>query len=223
MQKIALLIFGFCALLALTPAIAQVRCTMPNGVVIEQRLSDVCPQGAVKAQTLNGSSAETRQAVRAPEEPMRKIASGEVVQTVSRAEFGKNWPLSVDSVELRCYGRALVFAHDNRIFTINGTAESQAIKNGWLDMGNIWRNNPDIEGTKIPISPLIARAQKLCDVVIPSVSTTQEKPKSNMVRPVSFESDDESGMSGFLWLVVVGGVIALIFAIKGSSAKAKRR
>ena len=93
MQKIVAVIFGFWTVLACAPAIAQVRCTMPNGVVIEQRLSDVCPQGAVKAQTLDGAAAKTRQLVQVPEEPIRKTVSGEIVQTVSKAEFGKNWPL----------------------------------------------------------------------------------------------------------------------------------
>lgn len=35
-------------------AIAQVKCTMPNGVVITQQLSSSCPLGAVKGQTLDG-------------------------------------------------------------------------------------------------------------------------------------------------------------------------
>ena len=47
---------------ALVPLVAQaqVRCTMPNGVVIEQMLSAACPHGAVKAETMNGTPAEVR-------------------------------------------------------------------------------------------------------------------------------------------------------------------
>lgn len=46
----------FVAALATTQlaAIAQVTCTMPNGVVITQKLSSSCPVGAVKGQTLDG-------------------------------------------------------------------------------------------------------------------------------------------------------------------------
>lgn len=41
-------------------ATAQVQCTMPNGVVIEQKLSNVCPVGARKAQAVDGSAAPIR-------------------------------------------------------------------------------------------------------------------------------------------------------------------
>lgn len=44
------------ALLACTSASAQVRCTMPNGVVIEQKLSNRCPVGAVKGETFDGKA-----------------------------------------------------------------------------------------------------------------------------------------------------------------------
>jgi hypothetical protein len=36
------------------PALAQVKCTMPNGIVITQQLSSSCPVGAIKGQTLDG-------------------------------------------------------------------------------------------------------------------------------------------------------------------------
>jgi hypothetical protein len=52
------------ALARFTPAIlllashsladAQVRCTMPNGVVIEQKLASTCPVGATKGETFDG-------------------------------------------------------------------------------------------------------------------------------------------------------------------------
>lgn len=35
-------------------AAGQVRCTMPNGTVIEQKLAKSCPQGAVKGETFDG-------------------------------------------------------------------------------------------------------------------------------------------------------------------------
>lgn len=47
--------FVFVAVLG--DAAAQVRCTMPNGRVIEQQLSDQCPQGAVKSETFEGKPA----------------------------------------------------------------------------------------------------------------------------------------------------------------------
>ncbi|ABM37574.1 hypothetical protein [Polaromonas naphthalenivorans] len=50
-----LLKFLVVAALATTKlATAQVKCTMPNGVVITQQLSSSCPVGAIKGQTLDG-------------------------------------------------------------------------------------------------------------------------------------------------------------------------
>lgn len=46
-----------CAALSAAQAFAQVRCTMPNGKVIEQKLAAVCPVGTVKAQTFDGRPA----------------------------------------------------------------------------------------------------------------------------------------------------------------------
>ena len=40
---------------ATTTATAQVRCTMPNGVIIEQRLATTCPAGATSGHTLSGN------------------------------------------------------------------------------------------------------------------------------------------------------------------------
>ena len=39
---------------------AQVRCTMPNGRVIEQQLSAVCPVGAVSGETFDGRPVEVQ-------------------------------------------------------------------------------------------------------------------------------------------------------------------
>lgn len=47
-------LFWMGMVLACAPALAQVRCKMPNGVWIEQKLSSVCPAGALQGQTLDG-------------------------------------------------------------------------------------------------------------------------------------------------------------------------
>lgn len=43
-----------CGAISAASVSAQVRCTMPNGRVIEQKLAAVCPVGTVKAQTFDG-------------------------------------------------------------------------------------------------------------------------------------------------------------------------
>lgn len=225
MRRFTRLVCAGGMVLAFAPSVAQVRCTMPNGVVIEQRLSSVCPQGATNAQTLDDAVAEVRQPVWAPAkpvlvaaEPVRRGDGGRAVQTVSRAEFGASWPLTVDSVELRCAVidpsrpafTGLVFAHNGKIFALNGTASSFAAKMGWFDVRSLWRDNPDIEGTKINISPLIARAQSLCSIEPPAAPAPVPMPQAS-------GDGGGDGMSVFSWLVVGGLVAALIAAIKGSA------
>lgn len=47
-------VMGLIAACALASAHAQVRCRMPNGIWIDQRLASYCPAGAEEAQTLDG-------------------------------------------------------------------------------------------------------------------------------------------------------------------------
>lgn len=63
------------ALLASPSVLAQVRCTMPNGVVITQQLGD-CPRGAVAAQKFDGTPVPV-----APERARTDGAKGEATQT----------------------------------------------------------------------------------------------------------------------------------------------
>lgn len=222
MQWVARRVFSAGVVLVATPALSQVQCTMPNGIVIEQRLSDVCPQGAIRGQKSDGERAEIRGVVLTPPQPVRRGAAGGAVQTVSRAEFGNTWPLTVDAVELRCVVvipsrpdlAGLVFEHNNRIFTLNGIARGHAPTMGWHEIGDLWRDNRAIEGTKVPITPLIERAGALCSAVVPPAVRAKAAP---------VPASDDGGLSFFGWFVVLGGVAALIAAIRGSAAKAARK
>ena len=147
---------------------AQVRCTMPNGVVIEQKLSNVCPAGARAAQTLDGGSAPIRG--KPPAAPITIDGRFVKRQVVTRAEFGADWPLTVDGGTLRCKFpdsmrpqlHALLIEVGGTAYTLNGTARAHAAANGWEDMRPIWRDNPSIPGTKVAVTPLLERAEALC-------------------------------------------------------------
>ncbi len=210
------------ALFSTAPVVAQVRCTMPNGVVIEQRLSDSCPQGAVRSETMSGAPAPVREPQRAPQQAVRLGDGGRAVQTVSADEYGEAWPLTVQSGELRCVLpdparpgiQALVIVVEGRAYQLNGTASSWAGKMGWFDLGSIWRDNRAIAGTKIPISPLIQRAQSLCDAKVPAAAVTLKKADA----PESIAAAEADG--GFplgYFVVIVGGITALVMAIRGSA------
>lgn len=147
---------------------AQVRCTMPNGVVIEQKLSNVCPAGARAAQAADGSAAPIRgQQAAAPITIDKRFVKRQVV---SREEFGADWPLTVDGGTLRCKFpdserpqlHALLIEVGEVSYALNGTAKAHASANGWRDVKEIWRDNPRIPGTKVAVTPLLNRASVLC-------------------------------------------------------------
>lgn len=149
---------------------AQVRCTMPNGMVIEQRLSTTCPNGATKAVTLDGAPAAVRSPAGIPPAPIvtdRRLVRS---QLVTRDEFGGTWPLKVDRGTLRCMYpdhdrpqlHALLIVVDGVFYALNGIAKTHASRMGWQQIESIWLDNGAIPGTKVPITPLADRAAKLC-------------------------------------------------------------
>lgn len=151
-------------------ASAQVRCTMPNGVVITQQLSNVCPSGAVEARTFDGAPAKVHPPTSVAAAPVVVGRNGVRSQEVTRQEFGGAWPLKVERGTLRCMYpvaaspqlRAYLIVVDGVPYTLNGTARSHAARMGWVSIHGIWLDSQAIPGTKVPISPLIERAAKLC-------------------------------------------------------------
>lgn len=222
MRRLLMLLGGM--LLVGSPVVAQVRCTMPNGVVIEQRLSQACPQGAVKSETLDGAPAPTRAQPTVPPQPLRRGGEGRVVQTVFAEEFGPAWPLTFETGELRCVspvpGRAdlhaLLFVNSGQVYALNGIASSHAGARGWKDIATIWRSNPAIEGTKVPITPLIERATRLCDAAVPS-SLASPQPADSVTAVAVPESGSSAGFPFIAFLVIVGGLAALVMAMRGSA------
>lgn len=176
-------------ILATSQLHAQVRCTMPNGVVIEQKLSDTCPAGATKSQTADGKPAPTRSHP-AAERPATPTATSSG-PNVKSSDFGNTWPLTVPSGTLRCIlplpssqqTQVLLFESAGKTYTLNGTASSLAAKYGWQDVRSIWRDNPSIPGTKVPISPLIQRASALCtSSATPMPAATAPDPEQEITQ-----------------------------------------
>lgn len=149
---------------------AQVRCTMPNGVIIEQKLSDTCPAGARKAEKADGGTGKIRGSELTPPAPIVMDRLSRKTQEIRREELGKDWPLTVAHGTLSCMypvqGRrnlpALLITAGGITYGINGTADAHAATYGWRDIRPIWRDNPAIPGTKIPIAALLNRGAALC-------------------------------------------------------------
>lgn len=158
---------------AAQPVLAQVRCAMPNGQLIEQRLSSVCPRGAINAETLDGKLAEVQRPSAASAVPAAPVVTDRLLrrsQVVTRDEFAAAWPLTVERGTLRCMypvpTHPRLHAHlvvvDGVFYALNGTAQSHAARMGWRPVDAIWRDSPTIPGTKVPITPLAQRAAQLC-------------------------------------------------------------
>lgn len=76
-----------------------------------------------------------------------------------------DWPLTVGAVTLRCHeGYSITAQPDGGpLYAVNGTARGQRERRGWRDVREIWRDNPAIPGTKIPITPVLDAGLRLCE------------------------------------------------------------
>lgn len=174
----------WCLTGGLAAAHAQVRCTMPNGRVIEQQLSSVCPRGAVRAETLAGQPAQIRE-----QSAPVKDKAGHMTQLVTSREMGGDWPLAVSSGLLRCVRpvrerpdlHALLVEADGRQYALNGGARDHAARHGWLPIAAVWRDNPAIPGSKVPLSALLARASALCGAA-QVVAPAQQDPEVEFIQ-----------------------------------------
>lgn len=89
-------------------------------------------------------------------------SESETTVTVSRADFGDQWPLTVDGGTLRCEADAVSLEARGVVYAVNGTAESRDIG---VDIDPVWADDPDSPadlGLKENIGPLIDRGLALC-------------------------------------------------------------
>jgi hypothetical protein len=79
---------------------------------------------------------------------------------VSRSDFGKDWPLTVESGTLNCEGAgAVTFTADGTTYAVNGLASGM---DEWPEIDSIWADAPG--GLKKDIGPLIDRGLEICDL-----------------------------------------------------------
>lgn len=70
------------------------------------------------------------------------------------------WPLTVDSIALRCEPPGAVVATANSTdYAVNGLADAHEFE----PIEPIWRPNPDIPGTRMDIGELIDAGLDLCE------------------------------------------------------------
>ena len=78
---------------------------------------------------------------------------------VYKAEFGDKWPFTVEAGVVDCVrGGGAIFRSNGQTYQLNGTASHM----GYQPVNPIWRDNPEINGLKIDIGPMIDLALKQC-------------------------------------------------------------
>lgn len=84
-------------------------------------------------------------------------------KTVSDADFGDSWPLTVAQGTLKCEGiggvGAVTIEVDGTVYALNGVAKSQ---NAGAAIDPIWAANPAINGAKKDIGDLVSDGLSLC-------------------------------------------------------------
>lgn len=83
----------------------------------------------------------------------------------NKSDYGKEWPFAVEEIEVYCSGYREIYCktNDGDIYALNGSAKSASRDNPSInDADEIWLDNPEFPGTKIPYSQFISEGLKLC-------------------------------------------------------------
>lgn len=79
---------------------------------------------------------------------------------MSHDQYGDRWPLTVDSGEVRCVnGTHIIFVTDRWTFGVNGIARGSG---KYTAIESIWRKDPNIEGARMDMTPIISKGLSLC-------------------------------------------------------------
>lgn len=80
--------------------------------------------------------------------------------TITEKEYGENWPFTVSSGSLECRrAHDVVLVSDGKVYALNGKARGNK---SYRDFNEIWRDNPEFPGSKVPLGDIISRGSELC-------------------------------------------------------------
>jgi hypothetical protein len=99
------------------------------------------------------------------------MASPVAAVKVTGAEFGAKWPFTVDEgvigyEPVRMGDKnfpILTFESGGKTYALNGLAKGRSEKRGYLDIVEIWKDDPKIPGVKMDISPITKRGLELAE------------------------------------------------------------
>ncbi len=107
---------------------------------------------------------------------MRKILLGLVLASplalaappklISAEEFGADWPFTTEEMHLQCLpGNAVVVTdpETGRMYAVNGAASGKARQLGLESLDAVWRKNPALENTRMPLGAIIETGLKYCN------------------------------------------------------------
>ena len=82
---------------------------------------------------------------------------------ITADEYGDLWPLTVDEAKLYCRHSAVWIKVNRRKYGLNGLSYGLLRRHGYTvyELEDIWRPNPEIEGLKVSIGPLISDGLRL--------------------------------------------------------------
>lgn len=92
-------------------------------------------------------------------------ASAGKIELLDAADYGADWPLTLEEVHLLCLDGNAVVASDpesGRMYPLNGTANVKAARLALEPLAPIWRDDPAAPGAKLSVAPLIERGLALC-------------------------------------------------------------
>lgn len=93
-------------------------------------------------------------------------ATAQADQDLIDAEsFGSPWPFTFEEAYVACHaGRAVTVmdAESGRMYPLNGAANTQAAKLGLEPLAPVWRDNPELPGTKVSVGLVIEKGLTLC-------------------------------------------------------------
>lgn len=93
-----------------------------------------------------------------PLEPQACQQDGKTM-VVNESCLDRPWPFSIEQGTLVCDADAVTFEAAGAVYALNGLALGRELGD---DPDSIWLDNPEVEGFKISIGPLIDLGLELC-------------------------------------------------------------
>lgn len=84
---------------------------------------------------------------------------------ISAEDLGDAWPFTFEEGYVACHaGNAVTVmdAESGRMYPLNGPAKGKASALGLEPLESVWRDNPEIAGTKVSVGPVIEQGLGLC-------------------------------------------------------------